>query len=321
MLDGHPEVAVTPIHDKLPDAFARSGLGEFPVEWTSKTIDDLQLLDIHRFQTALTKSRYNRLQGAHHGRPVRFAASSSDIQGRPMAGFDFYEFEEHWIDHVNKQGDLDLHEILYEIFDSLFVHWDRYPYDCDACRYFVGLGAPNPASLPYTLNNWPDARVVFVRRDPRGCIASKAQKIDDTTAYDLLKRGRLYNVLAMETTARALCQRYPNRLQIVEFEELILESEQVVEDIRQFLDIADDPILRRATFCGEDLDDYNQQYIGEINDRWHDLLTADEKRLANLQLGCPSLSDLHPELVSDYLITGAKLKMRSVLRGIRDRFG
>jgi hypothetical protein len=318
LLDGHPEVAVTPIHDKLPSAFACSNLNRFPVERRSRAIDGTRLLDLHRFQTALSKSRYNRFQGAHHGRPVRFTASSSDLQGQSMSEFDFYKFEERWIENVNKKSNPRLHDILFEIFDSLFAHWGRYPYDRDTCRYFTGLGAPNPESLTYTLENWPTARVVFMQRDPRGCVASKAEKINDTTAYDLLKQGLLYKVLAMEATAKALRERYPDRLQIVEFEELILESEQVVDDVRQFLDIADDPILRRATFCGDKLDDYNQQYIGEINDRWHDLLTADEKRLANLQLGRPSLGDLRPEVVADYLTTGAKLRMRSVLCRIRD---
>lgn len=312
LLDGHPEVAVTPLHDKLPDAFSQSNLNRFPVERTAMMINGTRLLDLHRFQTALTKSRYNRLQEIHHGRPVRFAASSSDIQGQSMDRFDFYAFEEQWVNEVNEIENINLHDIIYHIFDSLFIHWEQYPYNHEECKYYVGLGAPNPNSIKYTLKNWPKAKIICVQRDPRGCIAAKAQKVEDS-AYDLLKSGRIYNVKSINDCALEMRRNYPDRVKVIQFEDLILNSDTVIKEVQSFLEIVDDPILAKPTYCGENLESYEQNYIGEINDKWDDLLSNDERRLANLQLQQYKYSDLRLRPVLDYLKAAMILRLQSIL--------
>jgi hypothetical protein len=236
-----------------------------------------------------------------------------------MAEFDFYDFEEQWINRINERVDVEFHMILYEIFDALFTHWEQYPYDPCQCRYFVGLGAPNPESIAYTLEHWPAARVVFVRRDPRGCIASKAQKVEGSSAYNLMLQGRLYNAKAMNETAAELREQYPDRMMIVEFEDLILQSKSVINEVQTFLDITDDAILERATFCGESLDSYNENYIGDINDDWDNLLSLNEMQLASLQLGTPTLSNLRPRLLADYTKTEVRLRLQSLLGDIETR--
>jgi hypothetical protein len=132
-------------------------------------------------------------------------------------------------------------------------------------------------------------------------------------------QGRLYNAKAMNETAAELREQYPDRMMIVEFEDLILQSKSVINEVQTFLDITDDAILERATFCGESLDSYNENYIGDINDDWDNLLSLNEMRLASLQLGTPTLSNLRPRLLADYTKTEVRLRLQSLLGDIETR--
>jgi energy-coupling factor transporter ATP-binding protein EcfA2 len=311
LLDGHPEVAVTPLHDKLITAFEQYGQENIPIDKTSLKVNGEKRANIHKIKGILSKSRYHRLQEIHHGRPVRMLASSRNIKGKDMGGFNFYSFEEKWINKINLDKSIKVEKLIYSIFDSLFQEWGDYPYNKDVCKYYIGLGRPSVSSMEYLLGI-PKARIIFLQRDPRGCIASKKQK-SEVKGIDILRNRRIINTVRLQDASMRLKKEYPNRVKIVQFERLIKNHKEVSSSVAEFLGITDSQVLNNPTFCGEKT---QVEFTGEVKDRWEDILTEEEVELANLQTGNFSLKDIKYRSIKNYIMSlhqSASSKVRRIL--------
>ena len=296
LLDGHPQLAVMPFHDSLASALSQI---DDPDEFRNST--DPSVFDIGAFYKSVARSncRYHLIQASNHGRPLRLTASVDNPQGESFENFDFYKFENDWVSRVNAKEEFLPKEIILEIYHSFFTHWERYPYDSEKCKYFVGLEGRDIEGIRFILEEMENSKVIFMTRDPRGCVASKGNKdISGSNVIEYLKRGKIHEISKLNERVRALSEEYPNKIQILSFEDVILNTDSSVEVIRDFLNIEEDKILSRPTVCGSELQDVN--YLGEINDRWEDLLTDREIDIANLQMGESGIFDVSPSVWPGY---------------------
>jgi len=93
---------------------------------------------------------------------------------------------------------------------------------------------------------WPDARCIHVIRDPRDNYTSYRRKHPDWTPNLFAYSWRGSTVLAERNQARFGKERYL----ILRFEDLLSDPENVLLQIREFLEIEDHEILRQPTRAG-----------------------------------------------------------------------
>lgn len=317
LLDGHKQLAVMPYHDKLPSAFEKTSRTRIPYDTAAREFGQ-DIIAVDKMHSILTKSRYHRLQSFHHGRPVKLVASSKDIQEAALGEFDFHEFEEAWINRVNSEiknpaRSIALDRILIIILEEFFEHWLSYPYQKEDCNYFVGYGEKRSEPMKYLIENYKGSKIIFIRRDPRGCIASKPPKPEtDDLVMDYLKEGAVYEIEQLFNDARELKRRYPERLLIISFEDLIVNTENTMSDIVEFLDIEDEKVLMNPTFQGECIDEEN--HIGEIQDTWQDMLTRQEIEIAELQMGERGLLSVSPRSWQPYIQMEVMRRIQQLVR-------
>ncbi len=280
MLDGHPELAVTPYHDKLT-SIARS--------IDQITYDEVtgEFLDIEKFQKHnLSQTAYHRLQAFHHGRPTRIAETTKGIQIDLLEDFNYYKFEEAWVNNIIQNDNISVEALIKEIFETFFQHWDAYPYNPDKCRYFVGMGKSSVTDIMNTLNQFDNSKLIFIERDPRGCVGTKGKRSTNPVGtYDRIKRGEIYKSSEINKKARELSKKHPNRVHIITFKDLITQADNCVDTALEFLELGDHPAVSEPTYCGDEIEGYRDKYLGQIVDDWESLLSTKEKSLAELQLG------------------------------------
>lgn len=265
----------------------------------------------YEFRDILCNTRYYEWEDLHYGRPIRIATSAENLSKVSELGrnLDFYEAEKQWTNEVLEKTNFRIDEVLTAIFDSLFTHWADYPYHQDECKYFVGTGGRDPDSMRKLLDGSPESKIIFVHRDPRAVVASKGNRRymswETKSTSDYLRTGRIPMMRRQYQTILSLKERHDDRVLLIKFENLILNTERVMHAIVEFLDIEQTDILLTPTVCGKELEPA-EQYIGEIKDDWQEMLSDSERFVADLQMGKV------PEAIS---ISGVWLFMKYLVRG------
>lgn len=298
LLDGHNQLAVMPYHDILPSAFEKASRDQIPYDVAAREFQR-NIISTQRIHQILSKSRYHRFQSFNYGRPVKLVASSEEVRETTLGEFNFCEFERAWIERVNSDiqdntVSITFDDILQIIIEEFFRHWNSYPYDQKKCEYFVGYGEKRSKPMEYLLENHKGSKVIFIRRDPRGCIASKSPKPEtNQSVFDLLQTGAIYEIERLFRDVRNLKQKYTKRLMVISFEDLIVNTDETITDIANFLDIENQQILTTPTFRGQDIGE--EDHIGEIQDTWRDMLSRQETEIAELQMGERGLLSVNPQ--------------------------
>lgn len=277
LLDGHPELAVVPIHDQFISGY------ESHLSMAQNEIVE-QPVSIAEFKTdVLAHTEYNRFQDFHYNCSGTVAGSVEDIFDPDDSSFDYYDFEQSWTDDMMSGQNSSIQQTLYGILRSFFENWERYDFNPEKCSYFVGLGHPREKNMASLVENFDDSKVIYVHRDSRDCIASLSTY--SNTVEDYLRRGEIYDIEALYDAVASLQARHPDQVHIVEFDELIFNTVEAMNDIDEFLDIAPDSCLETPTYCGTHLAEYEDEYIGNVQEEWEQTFSEREKQLANLQMG------------------------------------
>lgn len=290
LFDGHPELAVSPLHDYLVNAFATAGPDRDI--WIEEDGD--RFLNSNKFRRILSNSGYYKWLDASIRGWYDYPSVAGEYVRFQLDSLDFCEFEDTWLSRINAGPTPEFEEILNVIYDSFFDCWGNYDYDSDECRYFVSWSyVSETTSIEYLLEEYRDSRAIFIERDPRGIVAAKAADRSDDLR-EILTDGEVFDMLEFYADVRELQREYPDRLRVVSFEDLILNPSETVEDLRGFLDISPDPILDEVTFCGERIE-MDTPHFGRINDDYDEILSRSEKRIVDLQIGEATVLSARPD--------------------------
>lgn len=280
LFDGHPELAVTPLHDYLVEAFA--GAGPDRDIWIEE--DGEQFLNSNKFRRILSKSGYYKWLDASIRGWYDYPSVAGEYMRFQLESLDFCAFEDTWLDRINEGPAPEFEEILQIIYDSFFTCWGNYDYDPERCEFFVSWSyVSETASIEYLLEEYDGSKAIFIERDPRGILAAKAADRSDDL-WELLTDGSVFDMLGFFEAVRELEEEYADRLRIIEFEDLILNPSETIEELRDFLGVSPDPILDEVTFCGEKIE-METPHFGRINDDYDEILNGRERRIVELHIG------------------------------------
>jgi len=275
LLDGHPQLAVSPIHDKFLWGFSGA-----PTNQNTVNFDDSCTISKFK-ERVLSTTGYNQLHDFHYDIGT-LSGYVENVYDPEDDSFEYYEFEDDWIREILLADKPSHQQVLFAIFDSLFKNWGNYDYSPSRCDYFVGMGFPRNKNMNYLLREFDNGKMIYVYRDPRDCIASLSRTSISVGEY--LKRGEIYKINEFHTAARQLRDRYPQRVHFVDFDDLIFNTTSTMEGISEFLDIESDPLLSTPTYCGNELERYEREYLGRVQETWESNFSDEEKQLADLQM-------------------------------------
>lgn len=311
LLDGHPQVGVIPIHDTFPRAI--KSLSD--ARDISNNMDK-ERISIRKLKKEIAKnSNYYQLQSLHHGGPLSITASSKNVHKQGIGEFDFYSFEERWISKV-ESGNQDVENILIEIIKAFFEEWSEYPCDGPKCNTYVGLGYWwGTEEIRYILESYRNTKVIFLKRDPRGCVTSKyAKSKTGGSAYNAMIKGEIYEIQRMYKNIEEMSVKYKDRIESIEFEDIVLDTEDTISEICEFLNISKNDTVKEPTYCGKRLDQYEEKFLGSINDNWQDIASDREETLGNLQMDDESIFNVKASFILDVLTSYTMAHTRKTLK-------
>ena len=273
-LDGHPELAVHPNHDKIPNGIASVD------SWDD--IDDDRYF--YELRNALASTGYYRFEDYAHKRDIGIVTTADEYtSANHRIELDFYEAERDWANKLITERPDSTGDIILTLFKSLFDYWPEYPNNVDDYKYYVGMGTTRPDPMTSLVANSDDVRVLFIERDPRAVVASHGAR--PTNSIDtLIMRGRTYRAKENIQAAKDLKSQYPDQVKILSFRDLILRTDETMSEVADFLDIEDSQKLHTPTFCGHELKP-RDNYVGEIKDEWEELVSSSQRCALDLQMG------------------------------------
>jgi len=165
-------------------------------------------------------------------------------------------------------------------------------------------GAKFPVHFSYlpTLFEWfPNAKAIHMIRDPRAIFASELKK-DEKPSFPLKEKNPLYGygillyVLfqwkwAVSSHGRYK-KKYLDKYRICKFEDLILEPENTIEDICNFLEVDFESEVLDVVMRGSSFEDSKDEgFKKEPLYRWEKTVSPFKKKIIKLVLGS-SMKDL-----------------------------
>ena len=280
LLDGHCRLAVTPVHDQLTKLLVSD-----PSNYNSdNAIEQVQTDEIRK---SLAKTGYYLFQEFHY-EGIKTYLSSEDLHRESIQNFEFYTFEDEWMTNIRSDTTVSSKTLMLNILQSFFNNWNDF--DQENSNQFVGMGSNSVDEVYSLMTSFDNSTAIVIKRDPRDIVASVgARETSSWTIDKLLTDYKIKDVLEYYSKVSRLKNEFPERIEVIEFDDLILNTDETMKQISEFLSISHAPILTEPTYCGNSLE---QDYLGEIHDQWEDILTNKQQALANFQLNEQDISQL-----------------------------
>lgn len=277
LLDGHPQLSVLPTHDMIVDT-----LVSYPpdVPW-------LAYRDIPYLRRLLAASSYYQLEQLAVIGSIEFDISVRDRMTVPF-NLDFWRFEAAWMGQLAQQSTWTVPAIVAAIHRSYVTVWEGRERQLVGN---VGVGFDDPATPGRLFEHIPDARLIYLHRSTEGVLAARARRRsserdmfsvanDDLTIEELLRRDKVRKIRRRLDAVYQLARERPDRVRVVAFDDLVLNTAQTMRRVADFLGIDNTPSLVVPTLTGHPLRSATgNTYVGRVLDRPEDLLSPAERAL------------------------------------------
>ena len=133
---------------------------------------------------------------------------------------------------------------------SFFNAWNDYRWPSGAVRWWSAFAARTmtlPGNVDRFLADYPDGRLLMPIREPVSWYASASRHSDE---YKPVANGAMLWRAAYEATYAAV-QRYPERIMLLPYGQLVDDTESTMRAVAKFLGIDFEPILLQPTFNAE----------------------------------------------------------------------
>jgi len=275
LLEGHKDVFVCPVHDYSFAPFFQHKENE---EWLEKKYSTI-------LRQILSQSEYYKFEKIYHDRnlPIHLATNISiDIPYKT----DFYDFDSRFMKALHSKDKWTLESIVETLYKS-FMQLHA-PEVMQEPKYYASMS--HAESYPFYTNIptvFPNMKTVVVKRKIHSIIASRtnrqerprdlnSKQVFRTPFNKILKNNEIEKICDYFATCESLQKALPERFKVVAFEDLIHKTELTMRDIAKFLEIDFNDILLKPTRDGVVLEKDGISFIGDENDSYKQLLSAQE---------------------------------------------
>lgn len=278
LLDGHPAIGTTLLHDATHMSFLSDN---------NKEIFNVKDLNYVRRIIASKSEYYNFEKYFRLGYINTFF--SSDVILKHNVPYNFYEFDKQWVDeliveeHWNEQI---IVEVIYRVFNNLIDgKADKKIFSC--------MSWPRLENQKLFFDKFPCAKSILVKRPIEDIIASRAgRKPREATLNNhfsvgferLIANGEVESVVDYYDFWEKLSVERPTQVLIIELEDLVCNREFAMFRIADFIGVDFEYTLLRATMNSSPIEFKGINYADQINDKAASLLSIDQREIIHNKL-------------------------------------
>ena len=282
VLDGHPQVFANPVHDGVLFAFRQMG----PRLESLKEKDTEQLRILLGFIGHYYRLEKAAIEGVHYD-------FSSQVRKFYPFPIDFYSMDKNIYQELLKVPEWNPEIISKTIYKYMAQELSL---NTSEIEHYASLGAPYVNHLLNFKTNFPNGKYIYVDRSVEGIIATRSGRrpIDGQVsmssingytnfAIDLINKGEVEKILSYKRQIESLQKEYPEDFLILPFDQVVQNSEEMQNNVAQFLKIKVTDTMNYASHLGEELICDGQKYLGQENDDPTKLLTSEELNLIQIR--------------------------------------
>lgn len=283
LLDGHPEILSDPIHTKIVDGF---------VSFNKKHAAHK---DIRTLRKHLEVRGYYNIEAIAFKKclSIPFSSKPEDMITIPFS-FDFYRFESSWVERLSRlekwSADLII-SILYEEYGKELNLSNTCKGDFANRRYVSTMGKVDLKNMKQIISQHPTLKTILVKRDVEDIIATRVtrptpkgfSKTDLRRSWlEILLRGEIQKINNYYRYIEREVKDNPHKVKVINFNDLVLNTELVMRDVAKFLDIEYEIVLNNPSCFGVDVTSNGQSYVGNVNDSAKVLLSRKKRLLIKI---------------------------------------
>jgi hypothetical protein len=279
LLDGHPDIFCSPIHDYSFGAFLSQ----------SDELDWVKTKHVEILRKALARSQYYKFEKVFWDGFWSFSFTADELL-KLKCNYDYYKFDYNFIKNLVELESWSIEKIVDTLYTSL--HQATFSKTNRAVPELFA-SSTNPLFINDYKNFpviYPNGKSVQVRRSVEHIIAIRANrkpKAEDFKSNHFfsgsfekrIEEGEVEKILAFHDEYDTLVQSFADMFTTVSFDELVVDTEPAIRKIAAFLGIDFHPNLLIASYNGVELECNGKKYIGKQNDKAEDLLSKEEIEL------------------------------------------
>jgi hypothetical protein len=278
LLDDHPEIFCSPIHDYAYAAFLNQ----------TNELDWIKTKHIEILRKALARTQYYKFEKVFWDGFISFEFSSKDVLELPYS-LDYYKHDKKFIEAIMAESEWNIELITEHLYKSIFK--TAKPDTKITPSYYASMSnslfSEHYKNMPLL---FPNGKSIQVSRSIEKIIATrsnrKPRKGDFKTwsfFSDSFKKrmqeGEVEKICSFYREYDRLVELFPDYFHVVDFLDLVNKTEETMSKVANFLNIKKDPILFKATYQGVELIHDGKKYIGQENDNIDELLTPGEREI------------------------------------------
>ena len=269
-LDSHPEIFAIPVHDKLVYDI---------LKLNSKNLNTNDN-DIRQIRRSLSSHGYYNIEynATREVMPVLLSTEKDDILEVPFK-FNFEEFERSWKRALLERRSFTKEEFIDILYEAFYQNVETKNVKTEL-RHFATMGDSKSCSPQKFLENYPSSKLIYVKRDISELIGIRSNRQTPTGLrqgmfekdfLSVILSAEVQKIIDYEHKIKSTQTNNPDRVLIVEFEELFDNQMHTLNNVQKFLDLPSEKLF--PTMMGYKLGDETQNYGSQKNDSVNNLLS------------------------------------------------
>ncbi len=269
LLDSPSVFTIPQWHDMLIDIFYKFQVW-FNTEYKTKKSwrggKDERIIQLRKL---LSEQDYPMLEQYSMQKQIVFPISSEKFETFEF-NFDYYNHEKEFFESINELDNESINvQTLLNLFLKSFIknlkNTSQQNY-----KYFVSAAEPGFCNFENLINLIPEIKIIYIdRKDWFLSYANRLANENLDPFNSIFKDKRFTGIINAEKLCNVLENKYPDNFKVIRFEDLITNSEVIMDYIVDFIGLEKNDIYKIPTFLTQKIQ--TKDIIGKVQDKIENL--------------------------------------------------